>query len=60
MTSAARTNVLRLLHTQIKILSNNNFVRLLHTQIKILSYNNFVPKHMRELVHIKLILTNIE
>ena len=36
MTSAARNNVLRLLHTQIKILSNNNLV----------------PNHMRELVHI--------
>ena len=40
MTSAARANVLRLLHTQMKILSNYNFV----------------PKHMRELVHIKIIL----
>ena len=42
MTLAARTNVLKLLHTQLKILSNCNFV----------------PKHMRELamVDIKLIL----
>ena len=41
MSSAARTNIV---------------FRLIRTQKKILSNYNFVPKHMHELVYIKLIL----